>query len=120
MGALTAMQVKSLAIPGMHGDGGGLCLRVSPTGAKSWIQRITIGRRRRDIGLGDYPAVPLARARLLANANRAAVAAGLEPLAAKRRAKVPTFREAAEAVFALNRVRWRNGKHTKSWWLTPR
>lgn len=105
MVTLTAMKVKSLAIPGMHGDGGGLYLKVSPTGAKSWIQRITIDRHRRDIGLGGYTAVPFARARLLANANRAAVAAGLDPLAAKRRARVPTFREAAEAIFALNRVR---------------
>ena len=90
---------------GQHGDGGSLYLRISPTGAKSWIQRITSDRHRRDIGLGGYTALPLARARLLANAIRAAVAAGLDPLAAKRSAKVPTFRGAAEAVFALDRVR---------------
>ena len=76
----------------MHGDGNGLYLKVSGSGAKSWIQRISIDRRRRDIGLGGYPAVPLAKARLLANANRAAVAAGLDPLAGKRRDRVPTFR----------------------------
>ena len=72
----------------MNGVDGGLSLRVSPTSAKSWIQRITIDRRRRDIGLGGHPAVPLARARLLVNANGAAVAAGLAPLAGERGARV--------------------------------
>ena len=36
-------------------------------------------------------------------------------LAEKRKAVVPTFREAAGRVFEANRPRWRNGKHTATW-----
>ena len=36
-------------------------------------------------------------------------------MAAKRRAKVPTFREAAEKTFEANRPRWKNEKHVKNW-----
>ena len=78
--------------PGMYGDGGTLYLKVAPGGSKSWIQRVTIDGRRRDIGLGGYPLVTLARARELAFDNRRIARSGGDPLAAKRRAKIPTFR----------------------------
>ena len=76
-----AVKWKSLSIPGTQGDGSDLCRRVSSSGAKSWIQRITIDSSRRDIGLSGHPAVPLANARLLAHANRVVVAAGMASLA---------------------------------------
>ena len=60
----------------------------------------------------------LKQARAKAFANRTLIDSGLDPLAEKRRAKVPTFRQAAEAVYEANTARWRNGKHTKSWWQT--
>ena len=37
------------------------------------------------------------------------------PLADKRRAKVPTFRECAVRTFEANRPRWRNNKTTANW-----
>ena len=43
---------RRLTKPGLHGDGEGLYLRVSPTGAKSWILRTVVHAKRRDIGLG--------------------------------------------------------------------
>ena len=46
------------------------------------------------------------------------VAEGRDPLAEKRRAKMPSFREAALAVHAANLPRWKNGKHTKQWLAT--
>ena len=100
----------------MHGDGNGLYLNVTQAGTRSWIQRITIGGRRRDLGLGAYPATGLAEARALALANKSLVTAGRDPLAERRRANVPAFREAAKRVFETNLPRWRNGKHTKTWW----
>ena len=115
MAKLSDARVRTVAKPGLYGDGGGLYLNVRTSGSRSWIQRITIDRRRRDIGLGPYPAVSLARARLLAAANRAAVAAGRDPLAEKRRSRVPTFREAALRVHEANMPRWRNGKHVVNW-----
>ena len=122
MGNLTAAKAKSLSKPGMHGDGEGLYLSVSRSGSRSWLQRISIDGRRREIGLGSFPAVGLAQARGLAAANRTAVAEGRDPLAERREAKrkvaIPTFREAAKQTFEANRPRWRNGKHTLSWWQT--
>ena len=84
--------------------------------------RISIHGCRREIGLGAFPAIGLAQARNLAAVNRTAVAEGRDPLAEKREAKrktaIPTFRQASEQTFEANRPRWRNGKHTVSWWQT--
>ena len=120
MTALTAAKVKALTKPGMHHDGRGLYLRVAPGGSKGWMLRATIDGRRRDIGLGGYPAVSLAKARQFADAHRLAVAEGRDPLAEKRRAKMPTFAEAAAKVHEVNLPRWKNGKHTDQWINTLR
>ena len=116
MPRLTAAKVRTIAKPGMHGDGNGLYLRVKPSGSRSWIQRIVIGRRRRDLGLGSYPAIGLAEARAKAVTNKALVVAGRDPAAERGRVHVPTFRVAAERVYKANLPRWRNGHHTKTWW----
>ena len=116
--ALTASQVKAHTLPGMHGDGRGLYLRVAKGGSKGWILRIAIDGRRRDIGLGGFPAVSPAKARQLADAHRLAVAEGRDPLAEKHREKMPTFAEAARAVHEANLPRWRNDKHTAQWLAT--
>ena len=113
---LTAAKVKSLWKPGRYGDGGTLFLNIAPGGSKSWIQRLTINGRRRDIGLGGWPLVSLAEARDLGFENRRIARRGGDPLAKKRRAKIPSFREAAEATFEVNKPRWRNAKHTANWW----
>ena len=84
MGNLTATKAKSLKKPGMHGDGDGLYLNVTRTGSRSWVQRISIDGRRRDIGLGAFPTVSLSRARTLAAVNRTAVSEGRDPLAETR------------------------------------
>ena len=76
MTVLSAARVNAIDTAGRYGDGGGLYLNVSRSVSKSWVQRITIEGRRRDIGLGSYPAVSLAQARSLSAANRAAVAEG--------------------------------------------
>ncbi len=118
MGKLTAAKVKSITRPGLHGDGGTLYLRIAPGGTKSWIQRLTIDGRRRDIGLGGFPLVSLAEARDKAFENRRHARGGGDPLAEKRKARVPTFREAALTVFEANKPRWRNEHHMKSWLQT--
>ena len=115
MGKLTATRLRTLTVAGMYGDGDGLYLKIGRGDARSWIQRIKYGGRRRDIGLGRFPDVGLAQAREAAARNRALIASGGDPLAEKRRTNVPTFREAAERVFEANRPRWRNVKHTVTW-----
>ena len=108
--ALSATRVKALKEPGRYSDGGGLHLYISKAGRKSWVLRITIDGRRRDIGLGGAPSVSLARGREKAAANRAAVAEGRNPLADKHAPAMPTFKEAACAVHEANKPRWRNGR----------
>ena len=116
--ALSATRAKALKDPGRYADGGGLHLYISKAGGKSWVQRITIDRRRRDIGLGAFPSVGLAQAREKAADNRAAVAEGRDPVAEKHSPAMPTFREAARAVHAANKPRWRNDRHSASWMQT--
>ena len=80
MGKLSCTLSKGLSKPGRHPDGNGLYLYVAPKGSKSWVQRIVINGRRRDIGLGPYPTISLARAREIVHSNRIAVAEGRDPL----------------------------------------
>lgn len=65
MGKLTARKAAT-AGPGKHEDGAGLRLVVSPAGRKKWVLRYTIDGRRREMGLGSFPDVSLAEARVLA------------------------------------------------------
>ena len=115
MGRLTTARAKALSEPGMYHADVTLYLNIARGGSKSWIQRLTIEGKRRDIGLGPFPVIGLAEARRRAFANRVAVAEGRDPLADKRRTKAPTFREAAERTFEANRPRWRNAKTAKNW-----
>ena len=113
--ALSATRVSTLKDPGRFSDGGGLHLYISKAGSRSWVLRTTIYRRRRDIGLGGFPAVSLALARQKAAEFRAAIAAGRDPLVDRDSPQVPTFRDAASTVHEANRPRWRNAKHADSW-----
>ena len=112
---LSATRARALRDPGRYSDGDGLHLFIHKNGRKSWVQRITVDGRRRDIGLGGYPTVSLAQARKRATDNREAIGNGRDPVAEKRRPSTPTFSEAAHAVHEANKPRWRNGSHTSAW-----
>ena len=104
------------ARPGRHADGNGLYLFVQPTGARSWVQRLVIRGRRRELGLGSIELVTLAEAREKAVANRKLAREGGDPLAMKRRAAVmPTFAAAAVRVLEQKRAGWRDTRHPVSW-----
>ena len=92
MKKLTNSQVKSITKPGRYHADDTLYLCVKPSGRKSWVQRVVIDGRRADIGLGPYPVVTLAEARDLALDNRRMIRRGTNPLADRRRARMPTFR----------------------------
>ena len=69
---------------------------------------------RRDSGLGSFPYVTLAEARLAAFEYRKIARADGDPLALKRRQDVPTFAEAVETVIAIHREGRQNaGKYEK-------
>ena len=112
---LSATRVKALKEPGRYSDGGGLHLFISKAKRKSWVLRITIDGRRRDIGLGGYPSVTLANAREKAYQHRAAIADGRYPLAEKRVPAIPTFKEAAFSFHREHKPQWRNPKHAANW-----
>lgn len=78
---LTAIEVKRLR-EGTHAVGGvsGLCLQVGSVGSKSWILRVVIGTKRREIGLGPYPEVSLSVARSTAAEMKAQIRNGIDPL----------------------------------------
>ena len=116
MKQLSARFVREVAQPGRYYDGdAGLFLLVKPTGSKSYVQRLTIRGDRRDIGLGSTRWTTLTEARALAQANRKVARQGGDPLAAKR-ATVPTFAEAAEAVLAISRDGWKDSSRSESDW----
>lgn len=112
---LTVAKAKSLSKPGMYRADPTLYLRIAPSGTKHWIQRLTIDGRRHDLGLGGFPLVSLVEARELAFENRRKVRGGGNPLAEKRRAKVPTFRQATAVTCEALRPRWGNGRHGADW-----
>ena len=79
--------------------------------------------RRRDMGLGVYPEVTIAKARESALEARKLIAAGLDPISEGRRTnqkvdkviQVPTFEEAARQVHDEHKVGWSKGKHVDQW-----
>ena len=118
MGKLTVLKARSISEPGRYADGGTLYLVVAPGGSKSWVQRLVVNGKRTDIGLGGFPLVTLAEARDQAFENRRLARRGGDPLGEKRKAGIPTFKEAAQQTHEANLSRWRNGKHTVSWMQT--
>lgn len=124
----TAAMVARIKRPGLHAVGGvaGLQLQVSPTGARSWILRVMVGSKRRDIGLGSYPSVSLAEARERARELRRKVWEGIDPIAERAALKralvaaqsVPTFDECARRFMTGKRREFRNVKHAAQWEAT--
>ncbi|WP_294338890.1 site-specific integrase [uncultured Sphingomonas sp.] len=117
---LTARQVSTLKAPGRHSDGGGLYLRVTPKGARSWIFMTAANGARSEIGLGAASAVSLASARRLAAEMREAVALGRDPrtvLTSQASAikTVPTFGSFANDYIASVEAGWRNSVHRQQW-----
>jgi integrase len=66
--------------PGKHLDGAGLWLVVREDGGAQWVLRVTVHGRRREMGLGGFPALGLADARAAADRWRAVAAAGRDPI----------------------------------------
>ena len=113
--ALSAAFVRS-APPGRHADGNGLYLFVQPSGTRSWVQRLVVRGRRRELGLGAVALVPLAEAREQALANRRLARSGGDPLTEKRRLQqMPTFADAARQVLKQKQDGWRGRWHAQNW-----
>ena len=114
---LTARFVQTKNTPGKYGDrsGTGLFLLVKKSARKSYVQRITIRGKVRDIGLGSTRFTSLAEARSAAIENKKLALAGGDPLALKKKPDVPTFREAVDIVIRLHASGWKSEKSEKQW-----
>jgi integrase len=123
---LTALAVSRLKTPGLHFVGGvaGLALQVVESGARSWKLRAVVGSKRRDIGLGGFPDVPLADAKERARIARDKIRNGIDPIAEKQAIKSAliaaeignlTFDKAAERLIKSKEAEWSNTKHVAQW-----
>lgn len=102
----------------------GLALLISPTGTKSWILRIRIAGKTRDMGLGGYPAVTLAGVRERARVIREKADMGIDPIEERRtarsamaasRAKAMTFDQCQEKYLEAHNDGWKSPKHRAQW-----
>jgi integrase len=129
---LKALEVQRLSRAGRYCVGvvPGLYLQVREPDesnrrtCKTWVLRAVVGGRRRDIGLGGYPAVTLAHAHQKAREARDLIARGLDPVAVKREARsallaqkggAATFERAAGEYIDTHEPSWRNAKHAAQW-----
>jgi hypothetical protein len=142
-GKLKALNVARGRRAGVYGDGGGLYLQVTASGAKSWIFRYWVAERdaetgaivrdprtgkvkgrSREMGLGSFATISLVEARDRALECRKLREKDIDPIdareaarreAALERAKSLKFKDAAEAYIAAYRVGWKNDKHAAQW-----
>lgn len=121
---LSAKGVEKAVKPGFYPDGGGLYLKIGPTGGKSWVLRYTLRGKARMMGLGPVDLVSLADARDEAVRARKQLHEGIDPLDARREAHaaqearlraILTFREASERFISAQTPKWANPKSPAQW-----
>ena len=76
---LSSQFVKTAPV-GKHCDGAGLWLVKRDDGGAQWVLRVTVHGRRREMGLGGFPALGLADARKVAERWRNLASAGRDPV----------------------------------------
>ncbi len=126
---MSPLEVRRLAQPGRWSVGGvdGLALQVTAAGARSWVLRLTLAGKQREMGLGNFPTVTLADAREKARAYRNKVKDGADPIAervaaisaaAAERSAMQTFAKTAEQYIERHEQSWKNSKHAAQWTAT--
>ncbi len=125
---LSAIEVRRLG-RGVHNVGGvaGLLLQVSDSGAQSWLLRVRVGDKRREIGLGAFPEVSLAKAREKAAETKEMIRNGIDPVEARKAARSAllasqrqglTFIEAFEKYAAKKLPELRTERYRNQWRAT--
>jgi integrase len=125
---LTAKRVlKVLKHPGRYGDGHGLTLVVKGPNNASWSLRYQRDGVEHWHGLGPIHTVSLGEARILAREARFKLLAGVDPIEARKAAKVQralaaakmmTFSEAARLFLQQHGDKWSNAEHARQWSAT--
>ncbi|QIL72917.1 integrase arm-type DNA-binding domain-containing protein [Diaphorobacter sp. HDW4B] len=122
---LSDRAVAALKTEGRYAVGGiaGLHLRIS-AGHRGWVLRVQVGDKRKDIGLGAYPAVTLAEARERAWKLHESIRGGHDPVAPRKQqrsvlqaqaASEKTFSWCAEEFLKAKSSEWKNAKHRQQW-----
>lgn len=128
---LTALDVKRLQHPGVGrnatfavGGVSGLMLQITPNNGRTWLLRVTVGAKRREIGLGGFPDVTLAQARERAREAKDQIRRGVDPVEARKSAQAAlmaahsrgmTFAEATDKYLAAKLDAFKNAKHRQQW-----
>ncbi|WP_461478878.1 tyrosine-type recombinase/integrase [Pararhodobacter aggregans] len=128
---LSALDVRRLEHPGRGrnvvfpvGGVSGLGLQITPTGARTWLLRVSIGGRRREIGMGGFPEVSLAQARERAREAKDAIRQGIDPVEERKAARAAlvaarrrglTFSEAVDKYLSAKEAEFSNAKHKAQW-----
>jgi integrase len=128
---LDVQTVKNLTKPGRYTDAlvRGLHIWVKAGSGKYWIFRYTFERKQRDLALGAFPNLSIAKARLQAQEARDKLDAGIDPAHERKRLQtvviepqtpVITFEPYAMAYVQKMRPQWSNAKHAEQWTSTLR
>ena len=123
---LGPLAVSKINAPGLHfvGKVQGLALQLTAGSGKSWLLRVVIAGKRREMGLGSYPGVSLAQARVKASEAREMIRQGTDPIECQRialntlRASVAaalTFDQCAASYISAHEAGWKNAKHAQQW-----
>jgi hypothetical protein len=123
---LTARTVAGFTESKRHPDGGSLYLAIDGEGAtmrRRWLYLFHWNGKRREMGLGGFPAVSLAEARRARDEAERLVREGVDPIGQRDAARVAqskkmTFGEAADALIETKGAGWRNAKHRAQWKMT--
>lgn len=102
-------------------DGAGLRLRIRPDGSRSWIYRYRLYGKEKNIGLGSYPTVSLAVARVKATEDRSLLGKGINPQSERKLEKVKnavkeeqTFTTVAREWLAHNSADWSSNYYIRN------
>ena len=121
MKRLNAKQLQTLPKDKYH-DGNGLYISISKPGKGKWSFRYTINKKSREMGLGSYPDVSLAEARLHTLNSKQLLSKNIDPIDEKNRAEVlrqqqnKKFSEVANLYIETKKKHeWTNAKSYQSW-----
>jgi integrase len=120
----SAATVAKLTKPGRYAVGHGCYLQISQWRTRSWVFRFTRDGKARHIGLGSCDYVSLAKAREKAIECRRLLADGIDPLEAKRNARLEqrlaatrsrTFKQCAVDYVTEHEGNWRGDRSRRQW-----
>ena len=117
---LTSAFLKS-APTGKHIDGAGLWFIKRPDGGAQWMLRISLGGKRREMGLGGFPDVALKEARELAADYRKMARQGVDPIKMRSQQRREALRpksnlaDIAEAAYAAKKAELKNDGINARW-----